>query len=98
MRRGCAVEAEVAGRRDDPPAEVVVPDPVDHHPRRQRIGRIGDPARQRSAALGLGGPGIEHKRRLDGGDRRRAAPPAPSWSGRRGPAGASGRAGVNVPA
>ena len=59
MRWGRAVKAEVAGRRHDSPAEMVLPDPVDHHPRRQRIGRIGDPPRQGRAALGLVASGIK---------------------------------------
>ena len=34
--------AEVAGGADQSPAEVVLPDPVDHHARRQRIVGAGD--------------------------------------------------------
>ena len=37
MRRRIAAEAEVAGRADDPLPEVVHPDAVHEHPRRQRI-------------------------------------------------------------
>ncbi len=82
MRGRRAVEPEVAGRGDDPPAEVVLPDPVDHHPRRQRVGRVGDPARQgradgrASGALGDPSPGRPNPRRSP-----TAALPAPSCVG-----------------
>ena len=46
MRRPLAEGAEVGRRADDPAAEVVLPDPVDHHPRRQRVVRVGDPVGQ----------------------------------------------------
>ena len=39
-------EAEVAGRADQPGAEVVHPDPVDPDARRQRIGGVDDRPRQ----------------------------------------------------
>ena len=93
MRRRAAVEAEVAGRGDDPLAEVVVPDPVDHHPRRQRIGRVADPARQGEPALALGG--VLRRARAAGRSRRppREPPRRPAASGRRGGARGSGRAG-----
>ena len=37
MARRLAATAEVAGRADDPLAEVMLPDPVDHHPGRERV-------------------------------------------------------------
>ena len=40
---GCAVDAEVARRRDEAAAEVVLPEAVDHDARGQRIRRRGDP-------------------------------------------------------
>ena len=46
MARRLAADAEVRRRRDDPPAEVVLPDPVDHHPGRQRMIGPGQPVRQ----------------------------------------------------
>ena len=49
MRRRLAVLAEVARRRDDPPAEMLLPDPVDHHPGGQRVVGARDPPRQRHA-------------------------------------------------
>ena len=45
MRRPIAVEAKIAGRGDQPGAEVVMPEPIDGHAPHQRIGRIGQPAR-----------------------------------------------------
>ena len=45
-----ALGAEVVGRGDDPPAEVVLPEPVDDHPRGQVPGAVvgvGQPVRQR---------------------------------------------------
>src|SRR5438874_5640714 len=33
-----------SGRADDALAEVLLPDPIDHHPRRQRILPVGQPA------------------------------------------------------
>ena len=44
VRRGLAPRAEVAGRGDDAPAEVVLPDAIDQHPGRQRVRlRVGQP-------------------------------------------------------
>ena len=43
VRGRAAVEAEIAGRGDDPLAEVVVPEAVDHDPRRQGVRRIANP-------------------------------------------------------
>ena len=40
MSRPAAVVAEVAGRGDDSLAKMVLPDPVDHDPRRQRVVRM----------------------------------------------------------
>ena len=46
-----APRAEVAGRGDDPPAEVVLPDPIDQHPGRQRVRlRVSQPVRRAPAA------------------------------------------------
>ena len=50
MTRRFAAEAEVGRGRDDPPAEVVLPDPVDHHPGRQRIARAGSASAPARAA------------------------------------------------
>src|SRR6185312_5759590 len=44
VRRGTAVEAEVARRGHQPSTEVIVPDAVDHHPCRQRVEGIAEPA------------------------------------------------------
>ena len=49
MRRRLAELAEVVGRRHDAAAEVVLPQPIDEHPRRQRIVLGGDPVRQHRA-------------------------------------------------
>ena len=61
MRRRRAVEPEVAGRGHDPAAEMIVPEPIDHHPRGQRIGRVGDPVRERGSTRCLGRFGIENE-------------------------------------
>ena len=45
VRRLAAVEAEVAGRLDQPGAEVSLPEPVDDHPGEQRIARVGRSSR-----------------------------------------------------
>ena len=37
MRRGAAADAEVVGRGDEAAAEVMLPDPIDHHPRREGV-------------------------------------------------------------
>ena len=49
--------AEVAGRADDPLAEVVLPEPVDHHAGGHRVVGLGDPARQLEPAAPLDDPG-----------------------------------------
>ena len=46
MGRPSAVGAEIARRGDQPFAKMMLPQAVDDHPRRQRIGRIDDPAGQ----------------------------------------------------
>ena len=52
---GCPGRAEVVGRGDDPFAEVVQPDPVDHHARGQRMAGLGEPFREgQPAAAGRG--------------------------------------------
>ena len=47
--RRLAARAEVAGRGDDPPAEVVLPDAVDHDAGRQRVVRVGRASRRAPA-------------------------------------------------
>ena len=49
MGRGLAVEAEVEDRLDQRRAEVPHPDVIDRDPGRQRVVRIGDPARARAS-------------------------------------------------
>ena len=54
VRRPLALRAEVAGRGDDPPAEVVLPEPVDDHPGQQVAGAgvdVGHPVRQARPAV-----------------------------------------------
>ena len=51
-------EAEVIGRFHQTATEVLLPNPVDHHPHRQRIGRIGQPTGQFQATAG--GRGRSH--------------------------------------
>ena len=46
--------AEVVGRGDQPPAEVVLPDPVDHDPGGQGVRRVDQPAGQLQPAALLG--------------------------------------------
>ena len=41
-----AVAAEIVGGPDQSSAEMVLPDPIDHHPGRQRVFRAGDPLGQ----------------------------------------------------
>ena len=47
MRRPLAHDAEIAGRADDALAEMIMPDAIHHHARRQRILRVRQPLRQR---------------------------------------------------
>ena len=54
MRGQLAHPAEVVGRGHDPPAEVILPDPVDDRPPGQGVARVGEPARQGRAAVALG--------------------------------------------
>ena len=54
MGRRVAAGAEVAGRADDPLAEVPEPDAVDHHPRRQRVVAAGDRPGQLQPAAAVG--------------------------------------------
>ncbi len=67
VARRLAVAAEVVHRRHDRPAEVPAPDVVDRHPRRERVGLVGDPAGegQPTARAGrrIGRPGREPYRR-----------------------------------
>ena len=58
MRRPLALHAKIVRRRHDAAAEVLLPKPVDDHPRRQRmigprepIGKLRAPARRRLAAM-----------------------------------------------
>ena len=53
MRGRLAPNAEIARRRHDPPAEMVLPEPVDDHPGRQGIVGLGEPAGQGRPAAGL---------------------------------------------
>ena len=46
--------SEVTRRRDDAPAEVILPDTVDDRPPGERVVGAGDPAGQRHAAVSLG--------------------------------------------
>ncbi len=51
---------------DDSPAEVMFPDPVDHHPGGEGMIRAGEPAREGQASAGGGGsfPGRGRPKRL----------------------------------
>ncbi len=51
VRRQRAHVAEIAGRFDDPLAEMIVPDAVNDGAPCKRVARIGDPFGQRRAAL-----------------------------------------------
>src|SRR5687768_4594444 len=51
--RGRTKLAEVVGRADDPFTEVMLPDTVHHRPRREWVGRAGDPTRQFSPAAAV---------------------------------------------
>ena len=53
-----AQDAEVAGGGDQPPAEVVLPDPVDHHARGQRVVGTRDRAGQLEPAAARAGTAI----------------------------------------
>ena len=53
MGRRFAAEPEVGRRGDDPPAEVVLPDPVDHDARRQGIVGLSQPLRQLEPSAAL---------------------------------------------
>ena len=55
MRRGAAADAEVVGRGDEAAAEVMLPDPVDHHPRREWMARTGEPLGELEPAAPRGG-------------------------------------------
>ena len=70
MGRRVAPEAEVAGRGDQPLAEVPEPDPVDQHPRRSadcRDRRWPGPARAGRSLSGTAcDPGREHLEELPG--------------------------------
>ena len=52
MTRRLAKFAEIAGRGDQPAAEIVLPNAIDDDPRRQRVFRVGEPPGQRGAAAG----------------------------------------------
>ena len=54
VRRLAAHLAEVVRRVDEPAAEVPLPDAVDDHAPGQRVLRVGQPLRQRGAAVALG--------------------------------------------
>ena len=57
MRRTPAVETEVIGSVDQADSEVVVPDPIDHHPGEQRVFRTRDPHCQLLSSLRVGSIG-----------------------------------------
>ena len=74
--------AEVGGGRDQPGAEMPLPEPVDLHPRRERIARVGEPvgqgrppSRARRPRRGPRGNRARDRRRHAGG---RAGRPPPS--------------------
>ena len=81
MGRRLALAAEVAGRADDPLAEVVLPDPVDHHAGGHRVVGPGDPARQLQPAAPRGDrgrlPAREGLREVPRDAARRAARSSP---------------------
>src|SRR5262245_10446838 len=54
VRRPLAPRAEVVAGGDEPGAEVVLPDSVDHHPRSERVLRRGNPAGQLQASTAGG--------------------------------------------
>ena len=64
--------AEVTGRRREAPAEVLLPNTIDDHPRSERVFLAGDPAGQGSAAARAGQRG---RRWLDHGRVGRMAKP-----------------------
>ena len=72
MARAAAIETEIARRRHEPPAEVVLPDPVGDHAGWERIGSIGDPGGEPFASLCLRGIGWKPEVSGDCGDRREA--------------------------
>ena len=65
--RRLAQLAEVVGRRHDSAAEVILPEPIGHHPGRPRVAAVGQPVGQRPS--------------LAGSVRRTSARPRPSTSG-----------------
>ena len=70
MRGAFPLLAEVAGGGDDPAAEVVLPEPVDDHPRQQVAGPpvdVGEPVRQ-------GRPAIRRARPFGGSTRQCSGP------------------------
>ena len=60
MGRCPTQRSEVAGRPDQRLAEMMHPDPIDHDPRRQWIGRTGHGLGQLDASASLGEPGRIH--------------------------------------
>ena len=57
MARRLAGGAEVVGRGDQAPAEQVQPDPVDHHPGRQRVVARAEPGGQLAPTAAVGDRG-----------------------------------------
>ena len=55
MGRPSATEAKVTRRIDDAGAEVMVPEPIDDHPRRERVGRVCHPGSEGQPPLGVVG-------------------------------------------
>ena len=46
VRRRLAAQTEVRGRADEAAAEMVLPQPIDHHPGEERVVAVGQPASQ----------------------------------------------------
>ena len=79
MRGRVAPQAEVAGRGDQPLAEVPVPDAVDHHPGRQRVLGSAIACGQLEPAAAFLESGAARDRRARGGTA--AGPPCPGRPG-----------------
>ena len=54
VRGGLAAGAKVVARRHEPTAKMLLPDPVDHDPRRERVLLTGDPAGEFDPAAAAG--------------------------------------------
>ena len=62
MRGADSVHAEIVKCRGEACAEMVLPNPIDDHPRRERVVRCRDPLRQLESSLLLGRVGGQAKR------------------------------------